>query len=186
MKTKEAFLYIFFVFICVNLSAQVDTLIYLEEDFESTENWQEWQSLPESEITYWDRHDGGSNLNPPSAYEGDYNAYFHRAESSPVTRTLVSKPINMAGAKKPQLSFYHTQAPSLLGQDDLYLMFKVGEGGDWTTITSFLNPIEDWTYYYLNINEYGEEFLADSFYIGFQGGGPRFASRLRNCTTPLG
>ena len=169
MKTKQSFLFIFFIILCVRISAQVDTLIYLEEDFESTDNWQEWQSLPESEITYWERHDGGSDLNPPSAYEGDNNAYFHRAESSPVTRTLVSKSINLAGAKKPQLSFYHAQAPSLLGQDNLHLMFKVGSGDDWTTIYSFLNPIEDWTYYYLNINEEGQEFLVDSFYIGFQG-----------------
>jgi hypothetical protein len=169
MKTKQAILFIFFLISCINISAQLDTLIYLEEDFESTDNWQEWQSLPESEIIYWERHDGGDELNPPSAYEGDYNAYFHRAESSPVTRTLVSKSINLAGAKKPQLSFYHVQAPSLLGQDNLNLMFKVGSGDNWTTITSFLNPVENWTYFYLNINEYGQQFLADSFYIGFEG-----------------
>ncbi|OFY66279.1 MAG: hypothetical protein A2Y71_13705 [Bacteroidetes bacterium RBG_13_42_15] len=156
---------------CLNIFSQTDTLIYLEEDFENSNNWDTWTSYPEGS-PIWERYDGGRHSDqttlPPSAYEGEYNALFQRTQTEPVIRTLISKPINLSGAKKPQLSFYHAQAQAISGLDNLILMFQVG-AGEWDTIVSFLNPIEDWTYYYLNINEYGSQYLADNFYLGFMG-----------------
>jgi hypothetical protein len=170
-KSRSSIIFFMFFLLCLNVFSQTDTLIYLEEDFEDSDNWDTWTSYPEGSPT-WERHDGGRHSDqttlPPSAYEGEYNALFQRTQTEPVVRTLISEPINLSGAKKPQLSFYHAQAQAISGLDNLILMFRVG-AGEWDTIVSFINPFEDWTYHYLNINEYGAQYLADNFYLGFKG-----------------
>ncbi len=170
-KSRSFFIFFIFFLLCLNAFSQTDTLVYLEEDFEDSDSWDTWTSYPEGSPT-WERYDGGRHSDqttlPPSAYEGELNALFQRTQTEPVVRTLISEPINLSGAKKPQLSFYHAQAQAISGLDNLILMFRVG-AGEWDTIISFINPFEDWTFHYLNINEYGTQYLADNFYLGFMG-----------------
>ena len=152
-----------------NLQAQTDTLYYVNSSFETAEDRDLWTSTPSHPTIKWSYKTGGYNY-PISALSGDKNAIFYWSDvgASPY-RTYVSSPIDLSNAKKPELTFWHAQAKSIFGQDELYLLFKAGAGADWDTISSFKNQITDWTQRIYNLDEIDEKYLCEDFYLAFLG-----------------
>jgi hypothetical protein len=152
-----------------NIFSQTDTLRYLDSDFETTADRQSWTSLPPDENIKWDFQNGGHNLNPPGAYEGNYNALFYWADLNPNIRTLVSSPIDLSTSSMPQLTFRHAQYQSVWGIDELRLMFRVGATGQWDTIETYPDEFDYWDLETFNIHEIDTKYLVNNFYIGFMG-----------------
>ena len=153
----------------LNIFSQTDTVRYLDSNFETAGDRQSWSSTPPDENIKWDYQNGGHNLNPPAAYEGNYNALFYWADLNPNIRTLISSPIDLSTAKKPQLSFGHAQYQSVWGLDELSLLFRIGATGQWDTIETYTNEYDYWDLDTFNIHEIDINYLVDNFYIGFMG-----------------
>ncbi len=153
-----------------NLQAQTDTIIrYLNSDFETTADQQTWLSLPVDNSIKWIYATGGNGYEPPSAYSGTKNALFYWSAFDPFSRSLVSQPIDLSTAKKPELSFAHAMSESVFGQDNLILLFRAGSGGTWDTIEKFTQEVPAWTLRTFNIIDYGTKYLTDEFYVAFKG-----------------
>ncbi len=152
-----------------NLYGQTDTLYYINSSFENSEDQELWTSTPSHATIKWDYKTGGYNY-PISAVSGDLNAIFYWSDVgfSPY-RTLISSPIDLSTAEKPELSFWHAQAPSVFGQDELYLLFKAGATANWDTISSFTNSTTEWTRRIYNLDEIDEKYLCEDFYVAFLG-----------------
>ncbi len=170
MKYKKFYLLTVIFNLCLsNIFSQTDTVRYLDSDFETAGDRQIWSSIPPDENIKWTFQNGGHNLNPPGAYEGNCNALFYWADVNPNIRTLVTGPIDLSTASKPQLTFRHAQYQSVWGQDELRLLFKVGSGGKWDTIASYPDEVDFWDLKTFNIHEIGTKYLVNNFYIGFMG-----------------
>jgi hypothetical protein len=170
MKYKKIYsLLVITVLTLLNIIAQTDTLRYLESGFETVADRQSWTSYPPHEYIKWDYQNGGHNMNPPGAYEGDYNAYYYWAEEEPIVRTLISSPIDLSISSMPQLTFRHTQYQSISGLDELRLLFRIGATGQWDTIETYPDVYDYWDLETFNIHEIDTKYLVDNFYIGFMG-----------------
>ena len=154
--------------IFIRLCAQ-ESYFYLDESFENKEDRNQWGSLPAEPPVSWNYMEGGFNNKPAVAFDGDTNAVLRRLDFTPYTRTLISPPIDLSGAKKPQLSFAHAQPVYLFGQDELRLLFKAGDAADWDTIAVYTSDVDDWTERIFNIDEYGSKYLCENFHVGFCG-----------------
>jgi hypothetical protein len=154
----------------ISLHAQTDTIIrYLNSDFETPDDQQNWQSLPVDNSIKWIYATGGNGFEPPSAYSGSKNALFYWSANDPYIRTLVSKAIDLSSAKKPELSFAHAMSESVFGQDNMVLLFRAGSTGTWDTIEKFTQEVPNWTLRTYNIKDYGTKYLTSQFYIAFKG-----------------
>jgi len=142
------------------------------EDFE--DGWNNWQSVPTDQETTWKRVTcNDDDYFPPGCIgvNSNFKMVYKKALQTPVTRTLeYLKPINLKNSKKPQLVFYHTQAQYFIGQDELYILIKVGKNSPWDTLDYFTENIESWTRRYYNLNEIKNgKYLKDNVYIAFSG-----------------
>jgi hypothetical protein len=171
MKSKlltKALLVICCLLSFITITGQTDTLYYIKSSFETPEDQAKWTSTPAHLTVKWDYDIGGHNY-PINAKNGSKNAIFYWSDfGTSYTRTLVSKPIDLSGAVKPELSFWHAQAP-YIGQDELRILFKAGSSAPWDTIATYTNTINDWTQKFFNVDEIGAKYLCSNFYIGFQG-----------------
>ncbi|MBN1599619.1 MAG: T9SS type A sorting domain-containing protein [Bacteroidales bacterium] len=163
---------ILFLLISFTVKAQTDTLYYINSSFETTEDQSKWNSYPSDPNIKWTYGEGGNNY-PLTAKSGTKNAIFYW--NSPTVkpyRLLSSNTIDLSTAEKPELTFWHAQAASVFGQDELYILFGLGndlESTDWDTIASYTNRIDDWTSKIFNVDEVDEKYLAENFRIGFLG-----------------
>ncbi len=151
------------------LTAQSDTLYYVNSSFETTEDQAKWTSLPSHPTIKWKYNTGGDEY-PLSAKSGTQNAWFFWPDpNSSVFRILQSQAIDLSVAERPELSFWRAQAKSFLGQDELTILFKAGAGANWDTIVTYTERQDDWTGEVFNINEIDEKYLCEDFYLGFLG-----------------
>ena len=158
------------IILCISLHVypQIDTTIYyLNESFETTPR--NWQSLPPDDVIKWTYQNGGHSGNPVSAFQGSYNAYFYWNGFESKICNLVSSPINLSAAVKPRLTFYHTQAQSIDGTDNLKVLFRTSLTASWDTIASYIIPVTSWTKRTFNIDQEGSQYLTGQFYLAFQG-----------------
>ena len=153
----------------VRVSAQMDTIRYLESYFETLADQQRWTSLPADNDKKWTFQTGGNdNYNPDTAYEGNVNAFYFWGEGDAYTRQLVSPKVDLSDAKKPQLSFGHAMLNDIWGIHNLKLMFKAGNGAPWEEIASYSSPAV-WTLRTFNIKDFGTKYLCNNFQVAFQG-----------------
>lgn len=156
------------LFLYTALFAQTDTLYYLNSSFETPEDQAAWTSLPVHATIKWDYENGGHNY-PIAAKSGNENAIFYWSDfGTSYYRNLVSAPIDLSTAEKPQLSFWHAQA-AFIGQDELRILLKAGAGQPWDTIAAYTNRLDDWTERVFNIHEIDTKYLTEGFQIGFLG-----------------
>lgn len=146
-------------------------LFYMAEDFE--EGWENWQSVPTDPNTRWERVDNTADY-PPGSYPpatSYFKVRFKKSLQTPITRRLeYTKPLNLKNAKKPQLVFFHTQARYFSGQDELYVLIKVGLSSPWDTLDRFTEEVPTWTRRYYNLHEIGNgKYLKENVYIAFAG-----------------
>ena len=139
-----------------------------EEDFETGSLPEDWeQEFMEGNID-WSYQDGGHMGNPPSAYEGDYNAFF-RSDIVGDSTILITPPLLISNAINPVLRFQHAQQAWNTDQDELNVYYKAGEEGDWILLESYDAEVAEWTEQLIELPE-----IDEPCFIGFEavsGGG---------------
>jgi len=143
----------FFVAILFLLCAyQSAAQIYLDEDFETGDIPDGWTSEiinEEGNQREWRYEDGGYEINdfshPPSAYEGSFNALFQDQSEGPETR-LITLPIDLSLAIKPELSFWHAMEKWGNDLDELRVYYRPNSEEDWVLLEEFINPTINWVY----------------------------------------
>lgn len=171
---KKELLTIFFViiislFVSYPIYSQTDTLYYLNSSFETPEDQAKWVSLTPDPQLKWKYHTGGDEY-PLNAISGDKNAWFFwPTPNSGIFKTLQSQAIDLSVAERPEFTFWHAQAESLLGQDELTILFKAGTSANWDTIITYTEKIDDWEGKVFNIQDIDTKYLCEDFYLGFLG-----------------
>ncbi|MBN2482074.1 MAG: T9SS type A sorting domain-containing protein [Bacteroidales bacterium] len=151
------------------LNAQMDTIRYLESYFEILSDQQQWTSLPADNQKKWIFQKGGlDHYNPDTAYSGNYNAFYYWGDPQAYSRMLVSRPIDLSDASRPELSFAYAMLPDFFGLHQLSLLFKAGSSAPWDTIATYTTEA-DWTFRTFNIKDYGLKYLCEDFQIAFLG-----------------
>jgi hypothetical protein len=151
-------------------------LFYLEENWETPESQGRWTQEPvipskQWEFTYggqWES--GGVPFNPEIPYQGLLNAGLYYPAIELDTVMLISPMLELDGAKKPTLRFYHCQyEKALKGPDYLRLLFREAPSKSWDVINSWTSNIDFWKDEIFDIEDINEKYLTDSFQIAFEG-----------------
>jgi len=174
---------IFFVLFLISfLSAQGQT--YLTEGFETgakPDGWTEETAIGDEP---WRFRNGGHSpndnnwmvpadqeditRNPPSAYEGTYNAIFFKQSDNNERTKLITPEMDLLGGANVQLSFYLCQIPwnweGSTSWDILRIYYKTSEEGPWNLLKEYLDPIYDWTLQTLLLPNPNE-----TYYLAFEG-----------------
>src|SRR5512133_2455167 len=162
---------IVFTSIALPAQAQFDTIRYFESYFETIADRQQWANSPSDISKNWifDSKGGyideGLNYNPDFAYEGLYNAFHVWSDLKEDVRRIVTKPMDLSDAKKPELSFAHAMYASMSGTNKLAVLFKAGSTAPWETIYLYENAIDEWTTHIFNI---GSKYLCKDFQLAFE------------------
>ena len=106
-----------------------------------------WEEIYVDGVASWGYQDGGyyagGEYHPESAYEGNYNAYFRYATTY-ITK-LVTPPIDVSGATKPALVFYHAMQPYGPFNDELRIYYRKQETANWIELEEYTTIVQEWT-----------------------------------------
>ena len=107
--------------------------------------------------------------NPPSAYEGTYNAIFFKQSSGNERTKLITPEMDIEGGIIVELSFYLCQVPWDFGgsgpvNDVLRVYYKKGADSAWVLLQEYLDPIYDWELQTLVLPE-----PTSTYYVAFEG-----------------
>lgn len=168
------------IFPVYNLKSQ----IYLTEGFEIGAKPDSWTEEFVSGTEPWRYRNGGHSpndnnwsvpaaqlditRNPPSAYEGTYNAIFFKQGDDNERTKLITPPLNLLGGASIELSFYLCQIPwyfeGSTGWDVLRVYYKVSESSQWVLLHEYLDPIYEWELQKLVLPN-----PSSTYYIAFEG-----------------
>ncbi len=156
--------------------------IFLQEGFESGARPTGWTNEYVSGTELWRYRNGGFNpndpnntvpagdtdiaRNPSSAYSGTYNAFFQIQGTNQERTMLVTPPINLEDARKPELSFWLAQMTWTKATSDwdvLRVYYKTAIDKSWVLLSEFLDPVEEWTKIRINLPE-----PSSTYYIAFE------------------
>ncbi|MDX9848572.1 MAG: T9SS type A sorting domain-containing protein [Tenuifilaceae bacterium] len=156
--------------------------IFLQEGFESGARPTGWTNEYVSGSEVWRYRNGGFNpndpnntipagdtdiaRNPSSAYSGTYNAFFQIQGNMNEKTKLITPPINLEGARKPELSFWLAQmtwTKVTADWDVLRVYYKTAIDQPWVLLSEFLDPVEEWTKIRINLPE-----PTSTYYIAFE------------------
>ena len=156
--------------------------IFLQEGFESGARPTGWTNEYVSGTELWRYRNGGFNpndpnntvpaggtdiaRNPSSAYSGTYNAFFQIQGNMNERTKLVTPPINLVEARKPELSFWLAQmtwTKATADWDVLRVYYKTAIDQSWVLLSEFMDPIEVWTKIRINLPE-----PTSTYYIAFE------------------
>ena len=151
--------------------------IYLSENFESGVLPQLWYNEFVSNTIEWKYRDGGYQLggldvpnanNPPSAFQGNYNAVFFYSSSNSYITKLVSPEIGLIGAQHAEIHFWHAQARNLttLGVDGLKVYYKKDDLSPWVFLKEYSGEYPNWQ---KEIIVLPSDQLSDTYRIAFEG-----------------
>jgi hypothetical protein len=180
MKLLQLAIVIAFTFQPFLLSAQV----HLSEGFESGSRPVGWTEEAVTGNEPWRYRNGGHSpndnnwqvpadqvditRNPPSAYDGTYNAIFFKQGDNNERTKLISPAMDLLGSAALELSFYLCQIPwtfeGATGWDVLRVYYKVSETDPWILLHEYLDPIYDWEEQKLNLPN-----PSESYYVAFEG-----------------
>ncbi|MBD3249948.1 hypothetical protein GF336_07920, partial [Candidatus Woesearchaeota archaeon] len=167
----------FFLVICFTNAVQLYGQLYFGEDFESGTKPTGWTQRYLKGTIDWAYTDGGYSVNPgipgsgrpPYAYEGDYNALFHYTSFTEEATMLITSPIDLEFAIKPELRFWHAQDEryfwSEYNNDILKVYYKTEQNGDTVLLEKYLNPVPNWSYRKIILPDTA---LSNTYYICFQ------------------
>ena len=154
------------LFFCGGLLNAQQEERYFYEGFEGGSRPEHWtEEFVQGPAEEWRYRNGGHNpsdpenekppgevdlaRHPDKAYEGNYNAFFQKSSTNNETTKLVTPPINLEFALKPELRFWHAQMTWLWsGQsnhDVLRVYYKTSFEGEWVLLAEYLDPVEEWT-----------------------------------------
>lgn len=171
--TKAICLIILSLCSIVSLNAQT----YFSENFENGITDDKWFQDQEVGNIYWTINEGGyeecdpiSGLCtsfPNSAYQGNNNAFFQVEVHRGYKTKLITQPLDLSGAKKPEVLFWLAQdewGPTDF--DRLRVYCKNDEYTEWIQLNEYLDPIVEWTEQSIFIPD---SLLSDSVYVAFEG-----------------
>lgn len=158
--------------------------VHLSEGFESGAKPEGWTEEYISGTEPWRFRNGGHSpndnnwlvppaqkditRNPPSAFEGTYNAIFFKQGDDNERTMLVSPEMNLLGSADLELSFYLCQIPwtfeGSAGWDVLRVYYKVSQSSPWILLHEYLDPLYVWTQQTLSLPD-----PSATYYIGFEG-----------------
>lgn len=151
-------------------------LFYLLENFERTDSSYYWSVDPYIANKTWKYTYGGQWLsggdpyNPEIPYQGNFNAGIYFPALVLDTVKLITPTLELEGAKKPMLRFWHCQYDKIVkGPDFLKLYFRAGPNSTWDLIEAWTTPIDFWKDEVYDIADLGEKYLTDTFQIAFEG-----------------
>ncbi|HEC42356.1 MAG TPA: T9SS type A sorting domain-containing protein [Bacteroides sp.] len=106
--------------------------------------------------------------NPPSAYEGTYNAIFFKQGDGNERTKLVTPVMVLLGSSSVELSFYLCQIPWIFegsgNNDALRVYYKVAQDSPWVLLQEYLDPVYDWDLQSLVLPN-----PSDDYYVAFEG-----------------
>ncbi len=174
---------LFLVIISVYLKAQDEEILFYE-GFESGGRPSGWtEEIVQETAEYWRYRNGGHNPNDPNnttppgdidngrnpdrAYSGSYNAYFQKESTNYETTKLVTVPIDLEYAIKPELRFWHAQVPWTWGGQENYdilrVYYRTSEESPWVLLNEYLDPVGDWTQQVIPLPDHSE-----TYYLAFE------------------
>ncbi len=165
---------IILILLCIffNTTAQV----YLSQGFESGAIPSGWTQETVLGSVSWRYRTGGGGYvpdtitylrKPPTAHSGKYNAFFQVEQIGPTTK-LVTAPIDLSTAKRPELTFWHAQYPwgGPTEFDKLYVYYKVNKDSAWHKIGSYTTVDTVWTQESIFLPPTR---LSSTYYLAFEG-----------------
>ncbi|HDS06703.1 MAG TPA: hypothetical protein ENO05_03670, partial [Bacteroides sp.] len=106
--------------------------------------------------------------NPPSAYEGTFNAIFFKQGDNNEKTKLITPELDLLGGTGLELSFYLCQIPwtfeGYTGWDVLRIYYKVSSGDPWVLLHEYLDPVNDWEEKKLTLPN-----PSSTYYVAFEG-----------------
>ncbi|MBS3806239.1 MAG: T9SS type A sorting domain-containing protein [Bacteroidales bacterium] len=156
---------------------QEDSIIF-NENFELQSKPANWTYEYVDGNIEWQYQEGGYTTNPdiegsghpPYAFQGEGNAMFHYASYSGETTKLVTPPIDLKYAVKPELIFWHAQDErESLGEknnDELRLYTKKSGDSNWTLLKTYTELVKEWTKRQVLLPD---SILSEDFYLAFEG-----------------
>lgn len=153
-------------FVVVNYAQD---LYYLEENFE-TDNGV-WVQSPEIPGRSWKYSPAGQYTGgffPNYALQGDTIIGLYTSTSEVYRIKLISPRLELGGAVKPTLNFFHSQYSSI-STGEIVLYFRSAPSAEWEQIREYTTEAKPWLEKTISIDVEGERFLSDSFQIAFEG-----------------
>ncbi|MGM0472821.1 MAG: hypothetical protein ACQERV_01660 [Bacteroidota bacterium] len=158
--------------------------VYLSEGFETGARPDGWTEEMVSGNEPWRYRNGGHSpndnnwlvppeeeditRNPPSAYEGTYNAIFFKQGDNNERTKLITPELDLLGGTGIELSFYLCQIPwtfeGSTGWDVLRVYYKVSPEDPWVLLHEYLDPVNEWEEKKLNLPN-----PTSTYYVAFEG-----------------
>ena len=132
------------------------------EDFEDDIALLCWQQELVSGSNLWQAGTMGYGSIPPSAYSGEFNAYYQSSQNT--STKLILPEIDLTLLSNPVLKFWHAQANMFSSQDILKIFYKKSATDQWTLLQEYNESIEEWTEQTILLPEPSPE-----YYIAFEG-----------------
>lgn len=168
---------LFAIAIAIFSLAPLNAQVYFYENFESGISEDKWFQEQETGNLYWTENTGGYEVCddvsglctrfPNNAYQGNYNAYFQVEVHRGWKTKLITQPLDLTGAKKPEILFWHAQdewGPTDF--DRLRVFCKNNVYDEWILLNKYLEPLVEWTEQSIFIPD---SLLSDSVYVAFEG-----------------
>ena len=152
--------------------------VYFFENFESFNLVDYWDQDYVFGTINWKTQNGGGSMNPnvpgsghpPYAQEGVRNAIFHYASLNNETTKLITPPLNLEFAIKPQLHFMHSQEERFsLGEynnDELRVYCRKSKTAPWILLQEYTKVVTGWQWHSINLPD---TILTKNYYIAFEG-----------------
>jgi len=157
---------------------------YLSEGFETGARPDGWTEAPVSGNEPWRYRNGGHSpndnnwlvppgeeditRNPPSAYEGTFNAIFFKQGDNNERTKLITPELDLLGGTGIELSFYLCQIPwtfeGSTGWDVLRVYYRVSGEDPWVLLHEYLDPVYEWEEKKLTLPN-----PSSSYYVAFEG-----------------
>lgn len=174
------------ILICIVISPVIParSQVYLSEGFELGAKPVGWTEEYASGTEPWRYRNGGHSpndnnwsvppaqeditRNPPSAYQGTYNAIFFKQGDGHERTKLITPAMNLLGGANIELSFYLCQIPwyfeGSTGWDVLRVYYKVSESSPWVLLREYLDPLYEWEQQTLVLPN-----PSSAYYVAFEG-----------------
>lgn len=146
----------------INVAAEI-TLPHLE-GFEGSFIPPCWTQQQITGSVSWTRATGGQSSNPPSAYNGSFNALFYNPSSTAVKTMLISPVLNLQSALWPSVSFWHVQRPWSSDQDELRVYYRTSPTSQWVLLAQYTSAVTNWTNRVIQLPNYNA-----TYQIAFEG-----------------